>query len=139
MEPKNYQLDGLSLDFSKSSIEVFPAVSALANSTGLYLKFSKNKIKFIDVLNHAELLLDFDLCLIDAEIDETIVQLFAIFILIKNNNEPITDVKCISDATHFGRSLIINEIKKLGLKDMHGMDITVPELSINPALIDHFS
>ena len=135
MESKIYRVNDVSIDHSRSSIEVFSAISGLQNSEGLYLKFSKNHIKSLAIEKHAELLLDFDLCLIDRTTHETIIQLFAIFALSKNR-EPVNDWKYVHIAIDFARSLIVDEIKQRGLKDKTGHTIIVPAFTITPESID---
>jgi hypothetical protein len=52
------------------------------------------------LLNHAELLLDFDLCLIDRVMNETIIQLFAIF-TVTRNREPLNNWSYVQQAIAF--------------------------------------
>ncbi|MEO7530255.1 MAG: hypothetical protein ABIS69_02555 [Sediminibacterium sp.] len=135
MELKMYEIDGTQIDYSKSSIEIFPAIAGLKNATGLYLKFSKNHIKSLAIEHHASLLLDFDLCLIDRVTNETIIQLFAIFTLTKNR-EPVNDWKYVLQAVEFARSMIITVIKEAGLQDQAGDEIRVPEFTLTPESIN---
>lgn len=137
MELKNYAVDGVNIDYSRSSIEVFPAIKQLADSSGLYLKFSKNHIKSLAIENHAELLLDFDLCLIDRVMNETIIQLFAIF-SVKKNKEPMNDWKYVLLAVDFARSMIITEIEEAGLLDKTGNAICVPAFTLKPESINFY-
>jgi len=136
MQSKIQEVNGLTIDFSKSSIEIFPAIKGLADSHALYLKFCKNRIKTLDLQNHAELLMDFDLCMIDKLRDETIIQLFAIFVISKQN-EPVNKWEYIADAVGFARSMIVDEIRTGGLKDMSGADIIVPAFIVTPQSINH--
>ncbi len=129
MEPKVQQVNGITIDYSTSSVEVFPAINDLAGSENLYLKFSKNRIKFLDKGQHAELLVDFDLCLIDRSLNETIMQLFAIFVLSKNN-ESVTEFTYIEQAVRFGESLIREEITQKQLRDNKGEEILLPVFEV---------
>jgi hypothetical protein len=135
MELKVLVLDGTTIDYSKSSIEIFPVIKELTGSGGLYLKFSKNHIKTLAIQNHAELLLDFDLCLIDRVLNETIIQLFAIF-TVTRNREPLNDWSYVQQAIAFARGLVIDEIRQQGLRDSSGGIIEVPEFTLHPESID---
>lgn len=135
MESKILVLNGTTIDYSKSSIEIFPAIKELANSGSLYLKFSRNHIKTLAIQNHAELLLDFDLCLIDREMNETIIQLFAIF-TVTRNREPLNDWSFVQQAIAFARWLVIEEIQHRDLRDTQGMIIEVPEFTLHPESIN---
>lgn len=135
MYPKIHECDGVSIDYSKSSVEIFPAIKKLKDSDGLYLKFSKNHIKTLALQQHAELLLDFDLCLIDRVTNETIIQLFAIFTLTKNH-EPVNEWQYVTAGIDFARSLVIKEIEEKEWKDKEGNLIQVPEFSLNPEAIN---
>jgi hypothetical protein len=137
MPSKIREINGLMIDFSRTSIEIFPAIKELSNSDDLYLKFSKNIIRSLELQKHAELLMDFDLCLINRSQDETIIQLFAIF-LISENNAPVNNWKVITEAVDFGRSMVVDEIDKAGLKDMAGNKIVVPGFVVTPESINHF-
>lgn len=135
MESKMIVLNGTTIDYSKSSIEIFPAIKELANSDGLYLKFSKNHIKTLAIQNHAELLLDFDLCLIDREMNETIIQLFAIF-TVTRNKEPLNNWSFVQQAIVFARWLLIEEIQYQDLRDKQRVIIEVPEFTLRPESIN---
>jgi hypothetical protein len=135
MELKVLQLNGITIDYSKSSIEIFPAIQELENSSGLYLKFSKNHIKTMAIQHHAELLLDFDLCLIDRVMNETIIQLFAIFTVTKDR-QPMNEWSHVQQSVDFARSLVIGEIQKRGLVDKTGNTIQVPVFTLDPASIN---
>jgi hypothetical protein len=135
MQSKIHVIDGLTIDHSKSSIEVFPALQALEGSDELYLKFSKNHIKTVAIEDHARLSLDFDLCLIDRALDETVIQLFAIFSVTKNR-DPLNEWKYVQSAINFARSLIVDEIARRGLKDKMGHTIIVPVLTLTADAIN---
>ncbi|MDB5211978.1 MAG: hypothetical protein JWQ30_2805 [Sediminibacterium sp.] len=135
MESKILVLNGTTIDYSKSSIEIFPAIKELPNSGSLYLKFSKNHIKTLAIEHHAELSLDFDLCLIDRLMNETIIQLFAIFAVTKDN-EPLNDWYYVHEAIAFARSLVVDEIRERGLRDKEGVLIEVPAFTLHPESID---
>lgn len=135
METKIIVLDGTTIDYSKSSIEVFSASKELENSSGLYLKFSKNHIKTLAIEQHAELVLDFDLCLIDRVMNETIIQLFAIFTVTKDM-EPLNDWAYVQQAIAFARTLMVDEIGQKGLRDLQGAPIEVPAFSLQPESIN---
>ncbi len=137
MQTKIHVVDGLTIDHSKSSLEVFPAMLSLEGSDELYLKFSKNHIKTSAIEGHARLSLDFDLCLIDRAMDETVMQLFAIFSVTKNK-EPLNQWSNVQSAINFARSLIVDEILRRGLKDRNGNTIVVPVLTLSAETI-HFS
>ncbi len=128
-------LNGTTIDYSKSSIEIFPAIKELANSSSFYLKFSKNHIKTLAIQNHAELLLDFDLCLIDRKMNETIIQLFAIFTVTKNR-EPLNAWSYVQQAIAFARELMIDEIQLQDLRDTQGTIIEVPAFTLRPESIN---
>jgi hypothetical protein len=135
MESKVLVLNGTTINYSKSSIEIFPAIKELAGSGGLYFKFSKNHIKTLAIQNHAELLLDFDLCLIDRTMNETIIQLFAIF-TVTRNREPLNDWSYVQQAIAFARELVIDEIRERDLRDMKGAVIEVPAFTLHPDSIN---
>lgn len=136
MQSRIHHVNGITIDYSRSSLEVF-GTNGLKDSSHLYFKFSKNLIRTLAIQNHAELLLDFDLCLIDrANTNETIIQLFAIFVITKNN-EPVNQFAYIQDAVAFARSLVIDEVRESGLQDEAGNDIIVPEFEITAESI-HF-
>ena len=135
MVSKVIVLSGTTIDYSKSSIEIFPALKELANSGGLYLKFSKNHIKTLAIQNHAELLLDFDLCLIDRVMNETIIQLFAIFTVTKDR-EPLNNWCYVEQAIEFARSLVVDEIGQQNLSDKEGTLIEVPVFTLHPESIN---
>jgi hypothetical protein len=137
MLSKIREINGLTIDFSRTSIEIFPAIKELPGSDDLYLKFSKNIIRSLELQKHAELLMDFDFCLINRSQDETIIQLLAIF-LITENHAPVNNWRVITAAVDFGRSMIIDEIQKSALKDMAGNEIRVPEFLVTPESINHF-
>ena len=137
MQAKTQCIDGIAIDYSKSSIEVFPALQLLAGSTGLYLKFSKNHIR--GKHDHEELSLDFDMCLIDSVMNETVIQLFAILSVTKDG-EAVDQWKYVHQAVAFARSLIVEEIKKLDLRDTQQIPVKVPEFTLPAAVInDGFS
>ncbi|MEO8173703.1 MAG: hypothetical protein ABI581_11490 [Sediminibacterium sp.] len=135
MESKVIVLDGTTIDYSKSSIEIFPAIAELANSSGLYLKFSKNHIKTLAIENHAELLLDFDLCLIDRVMNETIIQLFAIF-TVTRDREPMNNWSYVQQAIAFARKLMMDDIRQDELHDKQKVLIQVPEFTLQPESIN---
>lgn len=135
MESTIHVTDRVSIDYSKSSVQLFPAIKGLADSSGLYLKFSKNQIKTMAIQQHAELLLDFDFCLIDRTTNETIIQLFAIFIVTKDN-QPVNEWQYVTKGIEFARSLIVEEIQQKQLKDKAGNLIEVPQFSLNPESIN---
>jgi hypothetical protein len=135
MESKVLVLDGTTIDYSKSSIEIFPAIKKLTKSDELYLKFSKNHIKTLTIQNHAELLLDFDLCLIDRTMNETIIQLFAIF-TVTRNREPLNNWLYVQQAIAFARELVVDEIQQGNLRDTKDVMIEVPEFALHPESIN---
>jgi hypothetical protein len=135
MHPKICELNGVSIDYSKSSVQVFPALTQLADSSGLYLKFSKNHIKTMAIQQHAELSLDFDLCMIDQATNETIIQLFAIFTVTKNH-EPVNEWQYVTTGIDFARSLVVGEIEEKQLKDKAGNLVQVPAFTLNPESIN---
>jgi hypothetical protein len=135
MYPKICELNGVSIDYSKSSVQVFPALKQLADSSGLYLKFSKNHIKTMAIQQHAELSLDFDLCMIDKVTNETIIQLFAIFTVTKSN-EPVNKWQYVTTGIDFARSLVVEEIEQKQLKDKAGNLVEVPAFTLNPESIN---
>jgi hypothetical protein len=135
MESKIRVLNGITIDYSKSSVQVFPALKDLENSNGLYLKFSKNHIKTMAIENHAKLSLDFDLCLIDAVMNETIIQLFAIFAVTKDQ-EPVNEWSYVQEAVDFARSLVMDAIKNQDLLDKSGNLVQVPAFALDPASIN---
>ncbi len=134
-DSKIWKINGVSINYSQSSVQVFPAIKNLADSTGLYLKFSKNHIKTLALQQHAELSLDFDLCMIDKVTNETIIQLFAIFAVTKNN-EPVNEWQYVTIGIDFARSLVVNEVAEKELKDKAGNPIEVPAFSLNPEAIN---
>ena len=135
MYPKIHVDNDVSIDHSKSSVQVFPAIRQLKDSSGLYLKFSKNHIKTLAIQQHAELSLDFDLCMIDSVTNETIIQLFAIFTVTKER-EPVNEWKYVTMGIDFARALVVAEIEDKQLKDKSGNLIQVPSFSLNPESIN---
>ena len=135
MESKIRVVNGVTIDYSKSSVQVFKPLKDLENSNGLYLKFSKNHIKTLAIENHAKLSLDFDLCLIDKVMDETIIQLFAIFVVTKDQ-EPMNEWSYVQQAVDFARSLVIDAIKNQDLRDKSGELVVVPAFALDPASIN---
>lgn len=127
-----------SIDFSKSSIEIFPALEQLAGSDHLYFKFSKNRVKLSEQTAEEILLMDFDLCLIDREMNETILQLFAIF-TVKDEAGAVSDWRNIEIAVSFARSMVIKEAEDRQLKDKFGQPLTVPPFAVTPESIRLFS
>lgn len=134
MNAKVQDVDGMRIDYSKSSIEVFPAISRLADSDQLYFKFSRNRIKTLEIEKHAELVADFDLCVIDRTINETVVQLFAIF-KASRDGEPMNDRRYVAALAEFGRSLIEKEIEAKDLKDASGRPLKLPPLHVESELL----
>lgn len=135
MYPKIHESNGVRIDYSKSSVQIFPAIRRLKDSSELYLKFSKNHIKTMALQQHAELLLDFDLCLIDRAMNETIIQLFAIFTVTKNGG-PVNDWQYVTSGIDFARTLIVEEIEEKEWKDRSGNLIDVPSFSLKPEAIN---
>jgi hypothetical protein len=135
MHSKIHVLNGVSIDYSKSSVQLFPAMKQLADSSGLYLKFSKNHIKTMTIQQHAELSLDFDLCLIDSVTNETIIQLFAIFTVTKGQ-APVNEWQYVTMGVDFARELVTGEIEEKQLKDKSGNAIQVPVFTLNPESIN---
>lgn len=135
MEEKIRVVDGLTFDYSKSSIQVFPAIRVLNDSSELYFKFSNNHIRTMALQMHAELSLDFDLCLIDRRMNETIMQLFAI-ITVSKNGEPMNQWAYVETAIAFARNLMAEEIEGQQWRDRTKQLIQLPELSIHPETID---
>ena len=135
MQPKVEFFNGTRIDYSKSSIETFPAIKLLDDSEQLYFKFSKNLVKSVE---HEDLLMDFDLCLIDRKMNETILQLFAIFV-ITDGRESVNDWKFIELAVTFARILIVREVEKCGLTDKKGDPIVVPLFAVTPESIRLYS
>lgn len=135
MQPRVRQVDGITIDYTRSSIEIFNAIRQLKDSNSLYLKFSKNHIKTMALQSHAELSLDFDLCLIDRMMNETIIQLFAIF-TVTDHQKPVNEWKYVQKGIEFARSLLTDEIREKELKDKSGELVVVPEFTLNPESIN---
>lgn len=135
MERKIHERDGVAIDYTKSSVQVFPAIRRLKDSSALYIKFSNNHIKTLALQQHAELSLDFDLCLIDRDMNETVLQLFAIFTITKSR-EPMNDWHFVTMAIEFARSLLVEEIERERWTDRSGQLIQVPSFSLNPESIN---
>lgn len=131
MEEKIRDVGGLLVNYSKSSIQVFPAIRRLKDSSELYLKFSNNHTRTLALQLHAELSLDFDLCLIDRAMNETILQLFAIF-TVTHNGEPMNQWHYVETAIAFARTLLVEEIEGQGWEDRTGHLIQVPALQVKP-------
>jgi hypothetical protein len=127
-----------SIDFSKSSVEIFPALAQLDGSDHLYFKFSKNRVKLSEENAEEILLMDFDLCLIDRAMNETVLQLFAIF-AIKDQAGAVSDWRNIEIAVSFARSMVIKEAEERKLTDQHGQPLTVPPFAVTPESIRLFS
>lgn len=129
---KKQQSGEMTIDYSNSSVEVFPALSVLENSDTLYFKFSKNRFKFLEhEQTPAELLLDFDLCLIDRATNDTVIQLFAIF-LISAPPHSLKDFVTVEEAIKFGKEIVTVHIQKQDLKDANGDPLRLPVFDINP-------
>ena len=135
MESKIRVFNGVTIDYSKSSVQVFGAIKNLENSNGLYLKFSKNHIKTMAIEYHAKLSLDFDLCLIDTVMNETIIQLLAIFAVTKEQ-EPMNEWSYVQQSVDFARSFVIDAIQSQNLLDKAGSLIAVPVFTLDPASIN---
>ena len=131
MEIKTQQSGEITIDYSTSSVEVFPALDVLGNSDTLYFKFSKNRFKMMEQdQTPAELLLDFDLCLIDRATNDTIMQLFAVFVI----NAPFASLKdfvTVEQAVNFGKEMMEMKIREQGLKDTKGDSLRLPAFEIN--------
>jgi hypothetical protein len=132
MEIKKQHSGEITIDYSTSSVEVFPALSVLGNSDNLYFKFSKNRFKFREHEETAtELLLDFDLCLIDRATNDTVMQLFAVFV-ISAPPSCIKDFETVEQAINFGKEMVSVQIREQDLKDTKGDALRLPVFDINP-------
>jgi hypothetical protein len=135
MEIKKQQSGEITIDYSTSSVEVFPALSALGNSDNLYFKFSKNRFKFREQEETlTELLLDFDLCLIDRTTNDTVIQLFAVFVISASPSH-IKNFETVEQAINFGKELVAVQVREQDLKDTKGDLLRLPVFDVNPGSI----
>ena len=139
MQVRKEMIGDISIDYSTSSVETFDALEKLRDSGSLYFKFSKNRFRFLP--EHAgkeEFLMDFDLCLIDRTTGDTIIQLFAIFVL-EGEAAVLKDISSLERAVNFGIELIQRQIDGQMLRDLHGNPIQLPAFEVTPESIHLFA
>jgi hypothetical protein len=138
MKIKKHHSGEMVIDYSRSSVQVFHALSELGNSDTLYFKFSKNRFKYPEPGQvPRELVLDFDLCLINRKNDDTVMQLFAIF-QVSAPEQALKEFVTVKEAINFGKEMLTTQIEEDDLKDAKGGTLRLPEFDINPDSIRFF-